>query len=124
MEENKQPLADKLNNLIKISVIAGILLVSFSVSYYFIIFLPQQERIRINAIKQKEEELKQKEEVRKMDLNSCLNMAEAEYRSLIKANAKGATGSMPLELMNAIDKKHKDARDDCYKKHPPERAVQ
>ena len=124
MEDNKQLLADKLNNLIKITVIIGILLISGSISYYFIIFLPQQERIRINALKQKDAELKQKEETRKNSLDLCLNMAEADYRSLIKANSKGVMGSMPLELMKAIDKRYHDTKDDCYKKFPPERPAQ
>jgi hypothetical protein len=124
MEDNKQPLADKLNNLIKISIIVSILLISCSVSYYFIIFLPQQESKRINAIKQKEEELKQKERIREVNLNLCLSMADAEYGNFIKSYTKGATVPMPIELKNTIIKRNKDARKDCYEKYPPERAVQ
>jgi hypothetical protein len=107
-----------LNNTIKISVIVGILLVSFSVSYYFVYFLPHQEKIKINEIRQKEAESKQKEENRLSNLDVCLSEAEADYRGLQKANGKGPNLIIPLGLANAIENKYKDARDDCYKKYP------
>ena len=121
MEDKKQPLENKLNSLIKISIIIGILLISFSVSYYFVYFLPQQEKIKANIIKQKEEEIKEIEVSRQANLELCLEMAASDNRRLQKANGKGPMLTMPLELANALDKRYKDARDDCYKKYPSAR---
>jgi len=54
-----------LDTYIKISIIIGILVLSFSIAYYLIIFLPQKERTRVEKEKQiqlvKEKEAKDKE---------------------------------------------------------------
>jgi hypothetical protein len=118
MENDKQPIETKLTNLMRVSVIIGIFLISFSVSYYFLYFLPQQEKMKTNVIKQKEAETKQKEEERQENLEHCLGKADSELMRWRKANGKGPTFSMPLELSNALDKKYKDTRDDCYKRYP------
>lgn len=108
----------KLNSLIKISVIIGILLISGSISYYFVYFLPQQAKTKEQAALQKDVQIKLKEEERRTNLQGCLNAADANYRSLQRANGKGPNFSMPLDLAKAIDKRHNDERDDCYKQYP------
>jgi len=107
----------KLNDLIKISVITGILLISGSISYYFVYFLPQQAKAKSQATEQKEAEIKLKEEERQANLETCLYMADSNYRSLVKANITGQNSSMPLDLAKALDKRHNDERDNCYKKN-------
>lgn len=109
---------DKLNALIKLSVAIGILLISGSVSYYFVYFLPQQERAKTQAAALKEATAQLKEEERRVNLEACLSTAEANYRALQRANGTGKNFSMPLELAKAIDKRRNDERDDCYKRHP------
>lgn len=109
---------DRLNDLIKVSVIIGILLISGSISYYFVYFLPQQAKAKEQATTQKEVEIKAKEEERQLNRESCLNAADANYRSLQKANGTGPKFSMPLELARVLDKRHNDERDDCYKQYP------
>jgi hypothetical protein len=109
---------DRLNELIKISVIAGILLISGSIAYYFVYFLPQQAKAREQTTIQKEIELKQKEEERQVNLDACLAAADATYMSLVKANGTGPKYSMPLDLANSLNKRHNDERDDCYKQYP------
>jgi hypothetical protein len=105
--------------MIKISIIVGILLISCSISYYYVLFIPKQEKAKSDLVNQKDAELKQKEEVRQSNLEACLSTADAEHRDLEKANGKGPKLSMPLELAKAIDKKHNDERNDCYKQYPP-----
>ncbi|HMK57226.1 MAG TPA: hypothetical protein VK448_11360 [Dissulfurispiraceae bacterium] len=109
---------NRLNDLIKLSVIIGILLISGSISYYFVYFLPQQEKIKIQAAAEKEADLKLREGERQLDLDACLRLADANYMSLVRANGTGPKYSMPLDLAKTLDKRHNDARDDCYKKHP------
>lgn len=112
---------DKLNDLIKISVVIGILLISGSISYYFVYFLPQQEKAKEQATLQKEIVLKQKENERQANLQACLNIADVNFRSLQRANGTGRNLSMPLDLAKALDKRHNDERDDCYKQYPSPR---
>lgn len=109
---------DKLNDLIKVSVIIGILLISGSISYYFVYFLPQQEKAKAQAAAQKEAVIKLKEDERQANLEGCLNAADANYRSLQRANGTGPKFSMPLELARVLDKRHNDERNDCYKQYP------
>ncbi|MEW6738788.1 MAG: hypothetical protein ACOYU2_03550 [Nitrospirota bacterium] len=109
---------DKLNDLIKVSVIIGILLISGSISYYFVYFLPHQEKAKAQAAEQKEAELKLKEYERQANLETCLNEADANHLRLQKLNGTGPKLSMPLELAKALDKKHNDERDNCYKQYP------
>ncbi|OGR08036.1 MAG: hypothetical protein A2511_17555 [Deltaproteobacteria bacterium RIFOXYD12_FULL_50_9] len=110
---------NKLNDLIKISVIIGILLISGSISYYFIYFLPNHEKSKTILAEQKELLIMQKENERKIDLEGCLNAANANYRILLKVNSTGNNFSMPLELAETLDKRHKDEKDGCYKQFPP-----
>ena len=119
MEDNKQSLGNKLNDLIKISIFIGIISISFSISYYFVIFLPQQEKMKIEKAQLKEVEVRQKEDNRQANLEICLKKAEAENRRLQIMNATGPKGTMPLDLYNALDKRFKNATDECYKKYPP-----
>lgn len=109
---------NKLNDLIKISVIIGILLISGSITYYFIYFLPQQEKAKTQAADQKEAEIKLKEYERQANLETCLNVADTNHLRLQRLNGTGPKLSMPLELAKALDKKHNEERDDCYKQYP------
>ena len=72
-----------MDKAVKISIIAGVLIVSLSIAYYLVIFLPKKEAMRIELQKQeqtmkdqkeaaikeeqekKEQELAQKEAMRK-----------------------------------------------------------
>lgn len=119
MESEKQTFGNKLNDLIKISIIIGILLISGSVSYYFVYFLPRQEKVKANIVAQKEAVIKQKEDERQANIEACLNTADDNNRSLLKSNGTGRNLSMPLELAKVLDKRHKDEKDDCYKQFPP-----
>jgi hypothetical protein len=55
----------KLDKALKISIIAGILIVGLSVAYYLVVFLPQKEAARIEELKKqqaiKEEQQKQEQ---------------------------------------------------------------
>lgn len=59
-----------------------------------------------------------KEDERQANLETCLYLADTNYKSLLKANGTGPKFSMPLELAKALDKRHNDERDDCYKQYP------
>ncbi len=80
------------NKAIKLSIIASMLLVSFSIFYYYVIFLPKKEKTRIDQQKQeqltkglKEQEVKTEIEKQRnlnaMLLQICLNEADLSLRT-------------------------------------------
>lgn len=111
-----------LNNLIKISIIVGIILTSLSISYYFIVFLPSQEKIKIEKAERKESERKFEEDKRQLDLDKCLLSAEEDHENLWNYNCKirGLKNGcmLPLPLAETITKIRKEDKEDCFKKYP------
>jgi len=57
-KKNKKTNINFIDKAIKLSVIAGVLLISFSFFYYFVIYLPQKEQTRIEL--QEKEQLNRK----------------------------------------------------------------
>jgi hypothetical protein len=98
------------------------MLTSLSVSYYFVIFLPSQEKIKIEKAEQKESERKTKEDQRQLDLDQCLLNAEIDYIDHWNKNCKGRRlkndCSLPLNLADSINKILKENKEDCFKKYP------
>lgn len=79
----KQNLIDQI---FKITVAIGILIVCLSVGYYFVLFLPQKENQKIELQKIEQEKKEQQEEQqqrarenRATSLSTCLSEAESNY---------------------------------------------
>lgn len=64
MENN----SNKLDKLMKLSIIAGFLIVALSIAYYLVIYIPQKDKAKI-------EQQKQEREQSKKNLQSCLDTA-------------------------------------------------
>ena len=111
-----------LNNLIKISIIVGVMLTSLSITYYFVIFLSSQEKIKIEKAEKKEFEQKIKEDQRQIDLDRCLLNAEIVYYELWNKNCKSRKlkddCSLPLSLAESVNKTLKENKEDCFKQYP------
>ena len=86
-----------LNKVIKVSIIAGVLIIGFSVLYYFTIFLPSKERARL------EQQARDKQE-RKFNailLDRCLEEADqvnSERRKKILEVGKSCGNINPLDI--------------------------
>jgi len=103
-----------LNQAIKLSLIAGVLLVSFSVFYYLIIFLPRKEQTKMESQRQAEQtrqELEQarvalqqqeiiakelKELSRSAELDVCLSDAYEDYKLNWANNCRTEAGRVSL----------------------------
>ena len=110
-------------------LVFSVLLVAFSLAYYYVYFLPQLEIKQIELERQKQEQLeKQLEEDRKERernrylLEQCLEKAYETYRynwdkSCEKRGLKEKC-SLPPGLAEKWDKYYKENKEDCFKKYP------
>ena len=127
-----------MNKIIKIIIIVGIILISLSISYYYLIYKPQQKQL---LQKQQEQLVKEQESLRLREqkfkekekyLNNCLYDADNKYTEQW-ANWCGQPGyyfepktgmfeltvpscSLPLAVADRFEKSRQIARNECYKK--------
>ena len=116
----------------KLGIIASVLLVSFSVFYYLVVFLPRREEARKEL--QKQEQIR--EEMERIDklnqaimLDKCLLAADkdskANWAAACRTESRRRLGldtssncSLPLPLADRVNTLHKESRDECYKEYP------
>ena len=131
-----------IDKIIKLSIVASVLLIGFSLFYYLVIFLPQKEQNRIDLQKQErliEEDEKQakieqqrnkeieeqKEKVwNKLKLDACLAEADKDYTNFWESECEalglGENCLLPTYNADRADKIKRQKRDECYKKYPQE----
>ncbi len=125
----------ELNKWIKISIVAGVLLVSFSILFYFAIFLPQQEQLKVKRQKEQPEaeEYKYKDRKSYSDidghwiglLETCLSEADNTYATM-RADECRAIGQdkdcrLPRVTVILLEDIWNENRDKCYKRYPSEK---
>lgn len=126
--ENQQTSLDKA---VKVSIILATLIFSLSVAYYFVIFLPQKEKLAIEQQKQTQEAKDRKEEQAKDEakqatddaktaLQDCLSQAYDEYSSDWDSQCKstGLKANCSLDDTTLVEKRYKDSKDECFKQYP------
>lgn len=124
-----------LDKLTKIILIFSVLLVTSSVSYYFVIFLPEKEEAKLELQKDKfrlelleTEEAKKEREDNETLLAICLRNAEADYNAMWNAQCErlGKLGLvewtqtscfLPSETSDNLNDILKDLKDECFKKY-------
>ncbi|MGW8184998.1 MAG: hypothetical protein ACWGHO_02710 [Candidatus Moraniibacteriota bacterium] len=106
----------KLDKLMKLSMIVGVLIMALSVAYYLVIFMPQKERARI-------EQQGQEKEARINNLNKCLEKnRESQLNNnlgFIEMQKAGKINN--ADVNNMIDENNKssqEGRSECFKKYP------
>ena len=102
------------NKWIKLSIVAGVLLISFSIFYYLVIFIPQKERDKLEYSRQQE-----------LKLQSCLADVYVTYRDMWARDCKeyGIDNkdegcSLPSGISENLNKYHKEQQEECYKVYP------
>jgi energy-converting hydrogenase Eha subunit H len=102
-----------LDQVFKISIILTILLIGFSVFYYYVIFVPQKEEARL-------EQQKLNRAYREM----CVSQAETRYNRCLEAirDFVDRGGIITPENVDVLQedclKNFETAKDTCVKKHP------
>jgi hypothetical protein len=102
-EAVKPPSKSPLDSFIKLSVATGILLVSLSISYYFVFFLPSREKTRT------------------ANLEKCLAVVNSDYEKAWDHNceqlSRNDNCSLPLPVAESLDNYYREQREDCLKKY-------
>ena len=106
----------KFNNAHILSIAA--LIVALSIGYYFVIYLPQKDRLKEESIKQSQ----QQAEANKMLLNRCLVSAETRGSEFwdSECESQGLKKDCRLPTYNAdrVDSHIKDNKNECFKRYP------
>jgi hypothetical protein len=99
----KPPSKSPLDSFIKLSVATGILLVSLSISYYFVFFLPSREKSRT------------------ANLEKCLAAVNSDYEKAWDHNceqlSRNDNCTLPLPVAESLDNYYREQREDCLKKY-------
>jgi hypothetical protein len=111
----------------------SVVLIGIAVFYYFVIFLPKQERAKLDFEKQQEQQKMdlQKQQQQAADeksqengkiLQSCLDEAAKNYYANFENNCQkrglSSDCNLPLELANSIREGWNEAKDVCFKMYP------
>lgn len=123
-----------LDKAVKISIIAGALIVALSVAYYLVIFLPQKEQVRIEFEKQGLQVKADKEQAESDRLSKiktansrllalCLSEADDQYWNYMELNGSGKrfdkNGVSASQTNWAVaDKRKQQESENCFKKYP------
>ena len=103
-EETAKELKTPIDSFIKLSMGIGILLVSLSITYYFLFFLPSREKARIE------------------NLEKCLSVVNSNYEKAWDHNCKLLSRSenctLPLPVADSLDKYYREQKEDCFKNYP------
>ena len=118
-----------LDRLIKLSIIVGVSLISISIAYYLVLFIPQKERNRIELLKEEQPIKEQKEQEAQKKLDDCLERVEEAYSTYwadqCKANAEelgksdyNAKCGLSYKQSDNITNSRQENRNGCYKRYP------
>ena len=102
-EEAVTKLKTPMDSFIKLSMGIGILLVSLSISYYFVFFLPSREKTRT------------------ANLENCLAAVNSDYEKAWDHNcnqlSRNDNCTLPLPVAESLDNYYRVQREDCFKKY-------
>lgn len=123
-----------MDKTLRTVIIVCICVITLSVFYYFVIFLPKErEAIRKaeQAEKATKEEAERAEKVRKelaqimkesekwKDYNECIRAVDKDYHSNWESNCQslrlGSECSLPLALSDRLNRSKKESEEQCYK---------
>jgi hypothetical protein len=116
-----------INKLFKIVIMAAILIVSLTIAYHYIVYIPQNEEAkRFQAEQARLEEVKKEEAEKKtmqFNLAACLSLANINYLGSWKENCKlegkpdTCTSLLTYHAQIVEDAKQQEI-DNCYKQYP------
>ena len=110
-------------NWFKVGILAAILVVSISVGYYYMIFLPQKEEERTKIESQKQEQLVKETKEQEAKLSACITNTDTNYQTNFESycisEGRGSNCNS-IKRVNAdrVEQIEKDEKADCFKKYP------
>jgi predicted membrane protein len=104
-----------MDKQMKTFIIVGILIVAFSVFYYYVIFLPryqEKERLRKVAI-----ELSNREKL-EICLNDTSNKIKEEWNKECKHFGRKDGCKLPASIIKSFDDYFNRSKEECYRLYP------
>ncbi len=105
-----------INNILKLTLILGILIVSYSVAYYYALFLPQQAKTRLIELQSN-----------RKNLDICISEAKTGYSNAlknacsnfwVKPDNPGEPCSLPPKMIDTLKEYWSREENRCFKKYP------
>lgn len=94
------------------------LIIALSIAYYFIIYIPDRDKLKAEVTKQEQEKV----EKNRILLNSCLEDVDKSYnsnwQSLCKSSGKEENCGLPTYDVERVDKIKKENKEECFRKYP------
>ncbi len=113
---------EKINTTFRIAITVGIVLVSLSIFYYFVIFLPQKEETKMKQLKQEQEATQRAKYIDEAFRDVCLEDADKGYlvnwNKECKSRGLKENCSLPLENADRLEVSRQQYKDECFKKYP------
>lgn len=102
----------------KAAAIFALLLVSISIFYYFVIFLPQQNQAQLEQKVQMKSLDTYMQVTNQKNLEACLNQVNQRYANMPTGTMGRVTAAEAKVILDALFKAVKESREECYKKFP------
>lgn len=118
--ENK---STKLDRVIKISIIAGALIIALAVAYYLVVYIPKKDNEKIKQQKQEQTAQSQEKETRAYNLNNCLEKNRENQLNtnlgFVEMQKKGEISNASLnKIIDENNKRVEKEEINCFKKYP------
>ena len=109
-----------MDKAMKLSIIAGVVIISAAVSYYFVVFLPQKEERKMGQEEDTRTMQRTRNYLQQAALEDCLKKADDYYWDYVKLNGTETKTAyqMPQQNWDYIDNKTQEAKELCLKQYP------
>lgn len=103
-------------------VAASLLIIALSFAYYFVIFLPEKEKAKLEQEKIEQEDKQKQWLLNKTGLENCLKDAEKTENDFWNKTCKDVLGKkdgclLPQDYADRVDAHGKNLREECFKKY-------
>lgn len=99
----------------------SVLIVSLSIAYYFVVFLPSREQQKLEMIKEEREAKSLEDSGRIISLEYCIQDADTFYlqswNQMCAGLKKGEKCSLPDKETNRVMDLYSEKKDECYRKY-------
>jgi len=110
----------KFNNSYILSIAS--LIIALSIAYYFVIFLPEKERSKLNLELKEQEARTEKQKINSVLLDDCLNdvgiRMNNSWNEVCKAKGLKEDCLQSLDVVEIHDKRNVELKNECFKKYP------
>lgn len=100
-----------INKLVKLSIIFSVFIISLSIAFYFVIYLPSKDKAR-------ERQLQENREL----LDRCLNQKQERYEKAwansCKELGKDNNCDLPTIISDGLDLMFRNDSEECYRRYP------